>query len=53
MKVITKIRVRDDWPQLSIPHLHRLLQRCPEIKKVDISFGFGQEPWEETEGLQP
>src|SRR6476469_8577407 len=53
MKVITKIRVRDDWPQLSIPHLHGLLQRCPKIKKVDISFGFGQEPWKETEGLQP
>jgi hypothetical protein len=50
LKVLTKVRVRDDWAQLSAPHLERLLQRCPHIKKVDISFGYGQEPWVETDG---
>jgi hypothetical protein len=51
LKVLTKVRVRDDWAQLNAPHLERLLQRCPHIKKVDISFGYGQEPWVETEGF--
>jgi hypothetical protein len=50
LKVRTKVRVGDDWAQLSPPHWERLLQRCPHIKKVDISFGYGQEPWVETEG---
>jgi hypothetical protein len=50
LKVLTKVRVRDDWAQLSAPHLQRLLQRCPHIGKVDISFGYGQEPWVETAG---
>jgi hypothetical protein len=44
LKVPTKVRVRDDWAQLSAPHLQPLLQRCSHIKKVDISFGIGQEP---------
>jgi hypothetical protein len=47
---LTKVRVRDDWAQLSAPHLQTLLQRCPHIKRVDISFGIGQEPWVETIG---
>jgi hypothetical protein len=42
LKVLSKVRVRDDWAQLNAPHLQTLLQRCPHIKKVDISFGFGQ-----------
>jgi hypothetical protein len=54
LKVLTKVRVRDDWAQLSAPHLQTLLQQCPHIKKVDISFGVGQEPWVETIGyLEP
>jgi hypothetical protein len=44
LKVLTKVRVKDDWAQLSAPHLQTLLQRCPHIKKVNISFGIGQEP---------
>jgi hypothetical protein len=50
LKVLTKVRVMDDWAQLSAPHLERLLQRCPHIKKVDVSFSYGQEHWVETKG---
>jgi hypothetical protein len=46
LKVLTK--VRNDLAQLSAPHLQTLLQQCPHIKKVDISFDIGQEPWVET-----
>jgi hypothetical protein len=41
LKVLTKVRVRDDWAQLSAPHLQTLLQQCLHIKKVDVSFGIG------------